>query len=80
MSHTQRADSAGPEQVIAFVSKFPKEYRKDFEIPPVDGTKSDKNTWFALGVSILPDTLSQGDIDKRVNMPEEQKEFLRAKI
>ena len=79
-SHTQRAESANPEQFTACVSRFPKEYRKDFEIPPVDRTKRDSSTWFASGVGILPDPLSQEHIGRRVDMPEEQKEFVRAKI
>jgi hypothetical protein len=76
----KRADSAGPEQVEAFLSRFPEDFREQVELPQVDGTKTDKSTWFEPGEGILPAPLSQEHIDKTMNMPEERKEILRAKM
>lgn len=46
----------------------------------VDGTKTEKSTWYKPAEGILPAPLPKERFGESMNMPEEQKEVLRQKM
>lgn len=45
-----------------------------------DGSKTPKEKWFEPDAGTLPEPLSQQEIDKVKNYPDEQKNFLRQRM
>ncbi|KAJ4984937.1 hypothetical protein SVAN01_09543 [Stagonosporopsis vannaccii] len=67
-----------PEQIHAFQLRLPESYRLVSQ--EVDGTKTDRSTWFEPDKSTLPPPLSKERIEESLNMPEDRKEILRQRM
>ncbi|KAI4942654.1 hypothetical protein J4E91_009823 [Alternaria rosae] len=75
------AEGLRPDLIEAFLSRFTQDFKAQMTNPVfADGTKTPKEKWFEPDAGTLPEPLSQQEIDKVKNQPDERKEFLRKRM
>ncbi|KAI4657689.1 uncharacterized protein J4E78_006077 [Alternaria triticimaculans] len=75
------AEGPRPDLIEAFLSRFPKYFRAQITSPVfADSAKTPKEKWFEPDAGVLPEPLSQQEIEKFKNQPEERTELLRKRM
>ncbi|KAH6870436.1 hypothetical protein BKA58DRAFT_385071 [Alternaria rosae] len=75
------AEGLRPDLIEAFLSRLPQDFKAQMtNLVFADGTKTPKEKWFEPDAGTLPEPLSQQEIDKVKNYPDEQKDFLRQRM
>ncbi|KAI4695190.1 uncharacterized protein J4E84_001815 [Alternaria hordeiaustralica] len=75
------AEGLRPELIETFLSRFPEDFRAQMTNPVfADGSKTPKERWFEPDAGTLPEPLSQQEIDKVKNQPDERKDLLRTRM